>query len=302
MGKGGDLRKVPGLSPGPRPGSPKRVQPQSPGLCRRRRYPGYGREVRHNPEGGCDERPNGGHVGFIHCVDRGDYLGVDSSSAPANPIPFRPLISNPLAGTNGTTPCGVGNTIWPGPGVVRRSAQPRAVWHNVVDVGGGEMMRAMTRYVHGDAAGRGRSPFPLWESQRDHDCGDGRGPIPPSGNAGGRAIAVSPPGIRRSCLAPSPSGNPEGILPQSSGLRRRGATLGPCPTYQQPRRWLCRTTERRACGVFWGCVYPGNFFWEDPSSAPANPIPFRPCFPHPPAGTNGTTPCGVGNAIGLNPG
>ena len=32
---------------------------------------------------------------------------------------------------------------------------------------------------------------------------DGRGPISPSGNAQGRAIAVSPPGIRRSHLAPS---------------------------------------------------------------------------------------------------
>ena len=56
-------------------------------------------------------------------------------------------------------------------------------------------------------------PIPLRESQRDHDCGDGRGPISPSGNAQGRAIAVFPPGIRRSCLAPSPSGNPNGILP-----------------------------------------------------------------------------------------
>ena len=144
MGKGGDLRKVPGLSPRPRPGSPKRVQPQSPGLRRRRRYPGYGREVRHNPEGGCAELPNGGHVGFIHCVDSGHSLRVDSSSAPANPIPFRPLISNPLAGTNGTTPCGVGNPVWPGPGVVRRPAQPRAVWHNVVDVGEGGTYSHMT--------------------------------------------------------------------------------------------------------------------------------------------------------------
>ena len=62
----------------------------------------------------------------------------DSSSAPANPIPFRPLISHPPTGTDGTTPCGVGNPMWPGPGVVRRPAQPRALWHNVVDVGEGE--------------------------------------------------------------------------------------------------------------------------------------------------------------------
>ncbi len=52
---------------------------------------------------------------------------------------------------------------------------------DVDGVGGGEMMRAMTHYVHG--------------------------------NAGGRAIAVFPPGIRRSHVTPSPSGNPNGILP-----------------------------------------------------------------------------------------
>ncbi len=59
----------------------------------------------------------------------------DRSSPPANPIPFRPLISHPPTGTNGTTPCGVGNALRPEPGVARKPAQPRAVWHNVVDVG-----------------------------------------------------------------------------------------------------------------------------------------------------------------------
>ena len=103
----------------------------------------------------------------------------DSSSPPANPIPFRPLISHPPTGTNGTTPCGVGNALRPEPGVARKPAQPRAVWHNVVDVGGGEMMRAMTHYVHGNAGGRAIAvpppgipkvvpcPIPLRESQRD---------------------------------------------------------------------------------------------------------------------------------------
>ena len=79
----------------------------------------------------------------------------DSSSPPANPIPFRPLISHPPTATNGTTPCGVGNALRPEPGVVRRPAQPRAVWHNALGVGGGEPRMGV----------------------------DGRGPISPSGNA-----------------------------------------------------------------------------------------------------------------------
>ena len=166
---------------------------------------------------------------------------------PTNPIPFRPLISHPPTGTNGTTPCGVGNPMWPGPGVAPGTAQPRAVWHNVVDVGGGEMMRAMTHYVHGNAAGGGRSPFPLRESPRPCLAPS------PSGNPNGIMTVgmdvdqvphpetpedgPSPFPLRespRSCLAPSPSGNPEGILPQSPRLRRRGATRGACPTYHQP--------------------------------------------------------------------
>ena len=35
---------------------------------------------------------------------------------------------------DGTTPFGVGNAMWHGPGVVRQPAQPRAVWHNAVGV------------------------------------------------------------------------------------------------------------------------------------------------------------------------
>ena len=134
-----------------------------------------------NPNGVVPMVRMGGMCG-VYGVDIGNTFLAASSSAPVNPIPFRPFISHPLAGTNGTTPCGVGNALRPAPGVAPGSAQPRAVWHNVVDVGGGELMRAMTHYVHGNAAGGGRSPFPLWE-------------------------------YPRSCLAPSPSGNPNGILP-----------------------------------------------------------------------------------------
>ena len=88
------------------------------------------------------------------------------------------------------------------------------------------MMWAMTHYVHGNAAGGGRSPFHLWESPRSHVA------HLPSGNPNGIMTVgmdvdqfphpetpedgPSPfphPGIRRSHLTPSPSGNPNGILP-----------------------------------------------------------------------------------------
>ena len=49
-----------------------------------------------------------------------------------------PLFVAPPTGTNGTTPCGVGNAMGPGPGVAPGSAQPRAVCHNAFGVGGGE--------------------------------------------------------------------------------------------------------------------------------------------------------------------
>ena len=52
----------------------------------------------------------------VYGVDIGNTFLAASSSAPVNPIPFRPLISNPPAGLTGTTPCGVGNPMWPGPG------------------------------------------------------------------------------------------------------------------------------------------------------------------------------------------
>ena len=76
------------------------------------------------------------------CVYPGKSFREDPSSPPANPIPFRPCFPHPPAGTNGTTPCGVGNALRPEPGVVRRPAQPRAVWHNVVDVGEGKSVGA----------------------------------------------------------------------------------------------------------------------------------------------------------------
>ena len=112
------------------PGTPKRVQPQSPGLRRTRRYPGYGREVRHNPERGSDRCPN--RVWSRH--DSGHSLWDRNfiRSKEADPIP--PLFTATPVGTNGTTPCGVGNALRPEPGVAPGTAQPRAVWHNAFGV------------------------------------------------------------------------------------------------------------------------------------------------------------------------
>ena len=177
------------------------------------------------------------------CVYPGKSFREDPSSPPGNPIPFRPLISHPPTGTDGTTPCGVGNAQRPEPGVVRRPAQPRAVWHNVVDVGGGEMMRAMTHYVHGNAAGRGRSPLPLRESPRPClapspsgnpngivTAGDGRGPIPPSGNAGGRAIAVPPSGNPKVTPYPIPLGESQRDSAMKPGVAPPRRYPGSTPT------------------------------------------------------------------------
>ena len=117
--------------PGPSPsGNPNGILPQSPGLRRLRRYPGCGCEVRHNPEGGCADGGNGWYVRCVYFVDHGHTFRADSSSAPVNLIPFRPLISHPPTCTNGTTPCGVGNALRPEPGVARRPAQPRALGQN----------------------------------------------------------------------------------------------------------------------------------------------------------------------------
>ena len=146
----------------------------------RRRGATPGKVQKHKqPQRGCTDGSNGWHVRCGYLVDIGHSFRADSSSAPVKPIPFRPCLPHPSAGTNGTTPCGVGNALRPEPGVAPGTAQPRAVWHNVVDVGGGEMMWAMTHYVHGNAAGGGPSPFPLPEFE-------GRAlPHRPSGNPNG---------------------------------------------------------------------------------------------------------------------
>ena len=60
----------------------------------------------------------------MYGMDMGHTFRADSSSAPANTIAFRPCLSHPPAGTNGTTPCGVGNAMRPGPGVAPRRRNP----------------------------------------------------------------------------------------------------------------------------------------------------------------------------------
>ena len=74
----------------------------------------------------------------MYGMDMGHTFRADSSSAPVKPIPFRPCLPHPSAGTNGTTPCGVGNALWPEPGVAPGTAQPRALWHNAFGVGEGK--------------------------------------------------------------------------------------------------------------------------------------------------------------------
>ena len=44
--------------------------------------------------------------------------------------------------------------------------------------------------------------------------------------------------------------NPKGVQPQSPGLRRRGATPGPCPTYKQPQRGCAEATSGEAPAVW----------------------------------------------------
>ena len=174
----------------------------------------------------------------VYAVDIGHTFRADSPSAPANLIPFRPCLSHPPAGTNGTTPCGVGNAMGPGPGVAPGSAQPRAVCHNAFGVGAGNRewtrigdinwagddplcawKRRRTghrRFPSGNPQGHTLphpppgirrscgTPSPIRESQRDCNCGDGRGPISPSGNAGGRAIVVSHSGNPKVARYPIP--------------------------------------------------------------------------------------------------
>ena len=93
----------------------------------------------------------------------------------------------------------------------------------------------MTHYVHGNAQGRAivvshpgirrpcLAPSPLRESQRDRNRGDGRGPLPPSGNAEGHTLPHRPSGNAEGHTLPHrPSGNAEGRtlpqpLPESEG-------------------------------------------------------------------------------------
>ena len=81
--------------------------------------------------------------------------------------------------------------------------------------------RAMTHYVHGNAGGRAIVVSPpgirrphvtpsLRESQRDCNRGDGREPIPPSGNAEGHTLPHRPSGNAEGHTLPHrPSGNPK---------------------------------------------------------------------------------------------
>ena len=82
-------------------------------------------------------------------------------------------------------------------------------------------------------------------------------PPSPSGNPRGLCARAFPLWESpRSHVAHLPSGNPEGILPQSPGLRRRGATLGKGQRHKQPQRGCADGSN----GWHVGCVWRG--YWK----------------------------------------
>ena len=93
--------------------------------------------MRHNPEGGCAEGSNGCLKRVWSDPDSEQSFWDHGINPTIEPDSIPALLVVVLAGTNGTTPFGVGNALCPGPGVARRPAQPRAVWHNAFGVGNG---------------------------------------------------------------------------------------------------------------------------------------------------------------------
>ena len=136
---------------------------------------------------GCADGSNRWHVMCVYCVESGHTFRGDSSSAPANTIPFRPCFPDPPGGHERHNPLRgrERDVAWTRGSA--SAAQPRAVWHNALGVGGGD--REWTWM-----GGRGWA----WMGV------DGRGPICPSGNAQGRAIDVFPPGIPKVVFYPIP--------------------------------------------------------------------------------------------------
>ena len=135
-------------SPHPPSGNPKVVpRPIPPGIptgfchkargCAAEALPRVKVKNINNPNGVV---PNVHRVVLHVCALRGSWTyipgGLLFRTREHDFIP--PLFVAPPTGTNGTTPCGVGNAMGPGPGVAPGSAQPRAVWHNAFGVGGGE--------------------------------------------------------------------------------------------------------------------------------------------------------------------
>ena len=79
----------------------------------------------------------------------------------------------------------------------------------------------------------------------------------------------------------SPSGNPEGILPQSPGLRRRGATLGARPTYHQPLKGCAEGSNglHGVLGVYLQ-ILPGGLFIPTNEPHPIPPFDIAPSDVH----------------------
>ena len=120
----------------------------------RRRGATPGKGQRHKqPRRGCADGSNGWHVLCVHCVDIGNPFMADSSSAPANTIPFRPCLSHPPGGHERHNPLRgrERDVAWTRGSA--SAAQPRASWQNPVGIPGGgwgNMRPSDSRRENGD--------------------------------------------------------------------------------------------------------------------------------------------------------
>ena len=118
-------------------GNPEAGSVPKPGVTPFPALPRVSAESAPQPRRGCAEGPNGWLKRVWSDPDSEQSFLDPGINRTIEPDPIPALLVVVLAGTNGTTPFGVGNALCPGPGVARRPAQPRAVWHNAFGVGNG---------------------------------------------------------------------------------------------------------------------------------------------------------------------